>query len=111
MSEKSNLIWFNDNDKTQEVHVGPGKPQRKIMICTPVHSEVSIHYCQSVLMFQQECMLRNILVSFTLLKSSLVQQGRNLCVADFLNHKDGYTDLLFIDSDIDFQAKTIFKML
>ena len=45
------------------------------------------------------------------MKSSLVTQGRNLCVAEMLNHADGYTHLLFIDSDIDFQPKTIFTML
>ena len=54
---------------------------------------------------------KNILVSFTLYKSSLVQQGRNLIVSEFLNEGDKYTHLLFIDSDIDFQAKSIFKML
>jgi hypothetical protein len=54
---------------------------------------------------------QNILVSFSLLKSSLVTQGRNLCVAEFLNHPDNYDYLLFIDSDIDFEAKTIFKMI
>ena len=83
----------------------------KIMVCTPVHSDVSMHYCQAVLKFQQECMQRKILVSFTLMKSSLVTQGRNLCVAEMLNHADNYTHLLFIDSDIDFQSKTIFTML
>jgi hypothetical protein len=70
-----------------------------------------MHYCQAVLKFQQECWQKKIQVSFTLLKSSLVTQGRNLCVAEMLNHEDKYTHLLFIDSDIDFQAKTIFKML
>jgi hypothetical protein len=47
---------------------------------------------------------KNILVSFSLLKSSLVTQGRNLCVAEFLNHPDNYDYLLFIDSDIDFEC-------
>ena len=87
------------------------KPVAKIMVCTPCHSEVSMHYTQAVLKFQLECMKRNILVSFSLLKSSLVTQGRNLCVAEFLNHEDHYDWLLFIDSDIDFNAETIFKML
>jgi len=50
----------------------------KIMVCTPCHSDVSMHYCQAVLKFQQECWQQGILVSFTLLKSSLVTQGRNL---------------------------------
>jgi hypothetical protein len=38
-------------------------------------------------------------IDFLLLKSSLVTQGRNLCVANFLNKKE-YTHMLFIDSDI-----------
>jgi hypothetical protein len=54
---------------------------------------------------------KNIMVSFSLLKSSLVTQGRNLCVAEFLNHKDNYDYLLFIDSDISFKPETIFKMI
>ena len=54
---------------------------------------------------------RNILVSFTLYKSSLVQQGRNLIVSEFMNEPTKHTHLLFIDSDIDFQAESIFKML
>tara|TARA_R110002051_G_scaffold137727_1_gene210202 strand:- start:188 stop:1114 length:927 start_codon:yes stop_codon:yes gene_type:complete len=114
-------IWFNEDtyqtiknnkveSKVQEINIGARSPH-KIMVCTPVHSDVSMHYCQAVLKFQQECMMKNMLVSFTLLKSSLVTQGRNLCVADFLSHADKYTHLLFIDSDIDFNAKTIFKML
>jgi len=65
----------------------------------------------ALLKFQLECMKRNILLSFSLLKSSLVTQGRNLCVAEFLNHEDHYDHLLFIDSDIDFHSDTIFKML
>jgi NDP-sugar pyrophosphorylase family protein len=81
------------------------------MVCTPCHSDVTMHYTQAVLKFQQECLQRNILVSFTLLKSSLVTQGRNLCAAEMLNHKDKYTHLLFIDSDIDFKFSTIEKML
>jgi len=70
-----------------------------------------MHYCQAVLKFQMACSKEGIQCSFTLLKSSLVTQGRNLCVAEFLNHPDNYTHLLFIDSDIDFSHKTIFKML
>ena len=104
-------LWFDENDTTiTTINVGGNSPH-KIMLCTPCHSDVSMHYCQAVLEFQQECWQKKISVSFTLLKSSLVTQGRNLCVAEMLNHEDKYTHLLFIDSDIDFQAKTIFKML
>ncbi len=108
-------IWFtkpSEKGDTEVTTINIGtKSQYKIMVCTPVHSDVSMHYCQAVLKFQQECMQRKILVSFTLMKSSLVTQGRNLCVAEMLNHADQYTHLLFIDSDIDFQSKTIFTML
>ena len=122
-------IWFSENKKTTanvdtyqteklekvdsnvtEINIG-SKPGYKIMVCTPCHSDVSMHYTQAVLKFQQECMKRNILVSFSLLKSSLVTQGRNLCVAEFLNHDDKYDYLLFIDSDISFKSETIFKMI
>ena len=130
MSNPNEPIWFNTDKKeeanadtyqtiktnkvasgknTTEVYLGTSP--HKIMVCTPCHSDVSMHYCQAVLKFQQECMRKNMIVSFTLLKSSLVTQGRNLCVAEMLNHEDKYTHLLFVDSDIDFNASTIFKML
>jgi hypothetical protein len=32
------------------------KPGVKIMVCTPCHSDVSMHYTQAVLKFQMECM-------------------------------------------------------
>ena len=117
-------IWFNDNKKinankdtyqTEKLERVDSKSELessiKIMVCTPCHSEVSMHYTQAVLKFQLECMKKNIMVSFSLLKSSLVTQGRNLCVAEFLNHKDNYDYLLFIDSDISFKPETIFKMI
>ena len=83
MVKPNEPIWFKENQKDTSVttfNIGARSPH-KIMICTPVHSDVSMHYCQAVLKMQQECMKRNILVSFTLMKSSLVTQGRNLCVA------------------------------
>jgi hypothetical protein len=52
---------------------------------------------------------KNVDVTFQLLKSSLVTQGRNLCVAAFLD--SNYTHLLFIDSDIYFHAESIFEMI
>tara|TARA_R100001443_G_scaffold109567_1_gene120942 strand:- start:244 stop:1155 length:912 start_codon:yes stop_codon:yes gene_type:complete len=108
-------IWFNKtpekDTEVTEINIGNVSPY-KIMVCTPCHSDVSMHTVQAFLKFQQACWHKKIMVSFTLLKSSLVTQGRNLCVAAMLNdNKDKYTHLLFIDSDIDFEANTIFKML
>ena len=80
-----------------------------LFVGTPVHSDVSIHYFKACLEFQKECMARKIPVMFQVMKSSLVTQGRQLCVSAFLNTKA--THLLFIDSDISFSYKAIEKMI
>lgn len=101
-------IWLSKpNDK-----VSPNN-KVSIFVATPCHSECSIHYTQSLLKFQQACFARGIMVSFSLLKSSLVTQGRNLSVSNFLEEcdKHPYTHFLFVDSDIEFQAETIFSMI
>ena len=104
MQDASKPIWINEEPVKSN-----GNPV--IFVATPVHSEVSIHYTQALLKFQQECVRRKIMVSFSLLKSSLVTQGRNLCVSNFLEAEDPYTHFLFIDSDIEFEASTIFSMI
>jgi hypothetical protein len=118
MQDSSKPIWINENtyQTIKEVNTESKVKQTKnnlpkIFLATPVHSECSIHYAQSLLKFQQECLMRNILVSFSLLKSSLVTQGRNLCVNGMLEAGDMYTHLLFIDSDIEFKFETIMKMI
>ena len=109
MQDPSKPIWFNKNNNERVVDIS--EPKYKIFVATPVHSECSIHYTQALLKFQKQCMMNSIMVSFSLLKSSLVTQGRNLCVANFLKDPINYTHLLFIDSDIDFKFDTIMKML
>jgi len=115
MQNPSKPIWFKKPDDSEVTTINLTEASKhsnyRIMVCTPCHSDTSMHYTQAVLKFQQECMQKRIQVSFTLLKSSLVTQGRNLCVAEMLNHPDNYTHLLFIDSDIDFEFSTIEKML
>ena len=81
----------------------------KLFVATPVHSDVSIHYMQSVFKLHTKCNENKIPIMLQLMKSSLVTQGRNLCVAHFLN--SDFTHLLFIDSDILFKADAIFKMI
>ena len=81
----------------------------KLFVGTPVHSEVSIHYFKASLEFQKECYVRKIPVMFQVMKSSLVTQGRQLCVASFLNSQ--CTHLLFVDSDISYSFKMFEKML
>jgi len=94
-------IWFNQEpratDNEQKID-----PKIKLFVATPVHSECSIHYTQSLLELQKECWRKKIGVRFHLMKSSLVTQGRNMCVSAFLESDS--THLLFIDSDISFNA-------
>ena len=80
-----------------------------IFVATPVHSDVSIHYFKASLEFQKECFVRKIPVMFQVMKSSLVTQGRQLCVSGFMGTKA--THMLFIDSDISFNYKMIERMI
>jgi hypothetical protein len=94
---------------TGQVKLELEKAPYSVFVATPVHSECSIHYTQALLEFQKMAVEKNVDVTFLLLKSSLVTQGRNLCVAGFLD--SNYTHLLFIDSDIYFHAESIFEMI
>ena len=68
-------LWKENKDQFKDIEV---------FVATPVHSEVSIHYTQALIEFQQECFKKKLKVSFHLIKSSLVTQGRNLSVAGLL---------------------------
>ena len=46
-------IWFNKPGAVTEINIGHREPKYKIFVATPVHSEVSIHYTQALLKFQQ----------------------------------------------------------
>jgi len=104
MQDPSKPLWFNQPNRKE-----PKLKKFSIFVATPCHSDVSIHYFQACLDFQKQCMKNNVLVSFQVMKSSLVTQGRNLCVSSFM--ESGHTHLLFIDSDIDFQGQSVFKMI
>jgi len=108
MQKANEPIWV---DKQPERVIEIKQSGIRIMVATPVHSEVSVHYARALLEFQKNCMKENILCSFSLIKSSLVTQGRNLCVSQFLEAKEQYTHLLFIDSDIEFKFQTIMEMI
>ena len=98
MIENHEPIWFTDGPRNTEQNKD-FKPYT-ILVATPVHSDVSMHYAQSLLHLQKWCFHNNVRIGFQLMKSSLITQGRNMCVAEFL--KKGFTHLLFIDSDIAF---------
>jgi len=54
-------------------------------------------------------MSKKIHVKFHMVQSSLVTQGRNMCVQAFLHTR--YSHMLCIDSDIEFDPPSILTML
>ena len=118
MQDASKPIWFkkeeiNTNVSNEDVKIDTGDldfKKMRLLVATPVHSEVSMHYAESLLTLQGTGHSLGLVIDFLLLKSSLVTQGRNLCVSNFLNKKE-YTHMLFIDSDISFDPSSVFKLL
>ena len=118
MQDASKPIWFkkeevNINVSNRDIKIDTGDldfKNIKLLVATPVHSEVSIHYTESLLTLQGMGHSLGLVIDFLLLKSSLVTQGRNLCVSNFLNKKE-YTHMLFIDSDISFDPSSVVKLL
>jgi hypothetical protein len=104
--KKIKPMWKTDNGQRT---ISKNRAPYSIFVATPVHDQCSIHYAQGLLEFQKECIKRNVDVSFQIMKSSLVTQGRNLCVSGFI--ESGMSHMLFIDSDILFNAESIFKMI
>tara|TARA_S200002703_G_scaffold139708_1_gene130570 strand:+ start:374 stop:1198 length:825 start_codon:yes stop_codon:yes gene_type:complete len=100
-------IWFNNEPRTTEQPVEQ-KPY-SIFIATPVHSEVSIHYTQSLLELQKWAWKEKVKIQFQIMKSSLITSGRNMCVGAFL--KSDCTHMLFIDSDIAFNADAVGRLV
>ena len=109
MQDPSKPIWVNKEPIKELPKLEIDTADFSIFVATPVHSDVSIHYCQALLEFQQYCFAHKVRAQFQLMKSSLVTQGRNLCVGAFM--ESNMTHMLFVDSDIDFQASSIFKMI
>ena len=81
----------------------------KLYFTSPCHGGVDIHYMRSTLELQALCQRNKIPVTFHLLQSSIVTQGRNLCVAAFL--KSECTHMLFVDTDIEFDETSLLTML
>ena len=111
MNNNYEPIWFDEKSETtdQGTKEKPKKAGYSLFVATPVHSECSIHYTQSLLRLQAYCFNKNVDISYQLMKSSLVTQGRNMCVSAFLGSKA--THLLFIDSDISFNEASPERMV
>jgi hypothetical protein len=75
MQNPNKPIWFEKQNTVETIDLSDPQPESrspwKIMVCTPCHSDTSMHYTQAVLKFQQDCILRKILVSFTTIETML----------------------------------------
>ena len=58
--------------------------QIKLFFASPCHGGVDIHYVRATLELQALLQRHKIPVTFHLIQSSIVTQGRNLCTAAFL---------------------------
>ena len=105
-------IWFNNEQRPQDTKLPELELDYKysVMVATPVHSDVSIHYTQALLELQKWAFKSKVRLHFQIMKSSLVTQGRNMCVSEFLNREE-CTHLLFVDSDISFNSGALGRLL
>jgi hypothetical protein len=83
----------------------------KIMVGTPTHSgNCTFRYTQSMMELQKEASIRNIeIIPYFLANDALITRARNYIVKVFFKTDADY--LLFIDSDIGFDAAQVLDMV
>ena len=88
-------------------------PKIKIFVATPCYGGMlSVNYFEGCLALMHECIRQGIGLQFaTIGNESLVTRARNTLVQLFMDDKNKYTHLLFIDADIGFEYKTVMRML
>lgn len=82
------------------------------IIITPSHDGKYFHnYVFSLVTLLNDARNRGLNIELMLcMGESLVQRARNNCVAQFLEHPE-WTHLIWIDSDIGFQPKALYRLL
>ena len=89
------------------------KPSTRIFVATPCYGGMlTTNYFESCMGLMAECIRKQIGLQFaTIGNESLVTRARNTLVQLFMDDEKEYTHLMFIDADIGFDPKTIFRML
>ncbi len=87
--------------------------QTKVFIGTPCYGGmITADYFKSCLRLVNEAPKHNIQLQFgTIGNESLITRARNTLVQLFMDDPGNYTHLLFIDADIGFSEKSVFRML
>ena len=86
--------------------------RRKLFVATPMYGGMCAGmFCKSTNDLSALAMHSNIeLKNYYLFNESLITRARNYCCDEFMRNED-FTHLLFIDSDIGFEANDVISML
>ena len=84
-------------------------PKPSVYIAMPCYDSVHINTMLSVIKLVQQLGKSGIAVGINTMKSPLIHQARNYLTSVFLTTK--YQYLLFIDSDVEFEAEAVVRML
>jgi hypothetical protein len=87
-------------------------PRRHLVVGTPCYGGMVTHlYMTSIMNLQKECLIRGIPFQLALLGGdALITRARNTIATQFMENTEA-THLLFIDADIGFDAKSVFRLL
>ena len=97
-----------DGNQLIDTHLPP-YIENTLFVATPNMGELKLSCVKSLLELQSLCLARGIKPQFHMVRSSIVITGRNMCVQAFLKYKCSH--MLFIDSDIEFDATSILMMI
>jgi len=83
-----------------------------LLVCTPCYgNQLLMGYFHSVLRLQEMCRIHNIKMEIASIgNESLITRARNYFMSLFISQPK-YTHMIFIDSDITFDAQSILRML
>ena len=91
----------------------PVIPKTRIFVATPCYGGMlTTTYFEGCMGLMAECIRKGIGLQFaTIGNESLVTRARNTLVQLFMDDVKEYTHLMFIDADIGFDSRAIFRML
>lgn len=83
-----------------------------ILVCTPtISGDMSFQYVLSLIKLERLCRERGITIDYQFVAhESLIQRARNYLCDVFLKHTS-HSHMLFLDSDIEFNAEDILRMV
>ena len=97
-----------DGNKVIDTHLPP-YIKNTLFVATPNMGDIKLSCVKSLVELQSLCLAKKITPHFHMVRSSIVTTGRNMCVQAFLKSKCSH--MLFIDSDIEFDATSILMMM